>query len=312
MDEILTNDELDALLLAINTSTTEKQDESSIEPKKIRTYDFKKPDKFSKEHLKSFQYIFETFSKIVSPALSLKYELPININFSSIDQLSYEEFSKLIPENSILGMVSLKPLHGYTIIEFEPSFTFSLIDLLIGGKGDSLIKSRQLTELEISVVQNILHTLVTYLKDAFQSIIQIKPNLEKIESNSFFKQKLHSSEIVLQVCLEVNLKGSEYSMNICIPYNSLEPVIHKFSNKILDYLEVANKDLSQQERQKKILEACMIRTYSEFQAGTVFIQPNGETEDIFHEVNINLTPDTRSNHFFKTIFKNFVRSTEVL
>ncbi|HNH02771.1 MAG TPA: flagellar motor switch protein FliM, partial [Leptospiraceae bacterium] len=220
MDEILTNDELDALLTAISTTSLEKSDDAPVEPKKIRTYDFKKPDKFSKDHLKSFQYIFETFSRIASPALSLKFEIPLSINFSSIDQLSYEEFSKLIPENSILGMVNLKPLHGYTIFEFEPEFTFSLIDILTGGKGDPIIKPRQLTDLELSIIQTIMHTLVSYLKESFQSVLQIKPVLEKIETNTFFKQKLYSGEIVLQVCLDLNLKGTEYSMNICLPYTS--------------------------------------------------------------------------------------------
>jgi flagellar motor switch protein FliM len=312
MDEILTNDELDALLTAISSSTSDKIEEEIIEPKKIRTYDFKKPDKFSKDHLKSFQHIFETFTRMASPALSLKYESPISFHISSLDQLSYEEFSKLIPENSILGMVNLKPLLGFTIFEFEPALTFSMIDLLLGGKGDFLNQSRELTDLELPIIQNIMQNLVSFMRDAFQSIIQIKPSLEKIETNSFFKQKLHSSEIILQVCIDVKVKEMEHSINICIPYSSLEPVIHKFSNKNLDSLDEANKDISQNERKKKILDACLIRTYSEFQAGTVFIQPNGENEDIFHEVNIHLTSDTKSNHFFKTIFKNFVRSTEAL
>ena len=112
--------------------------------------------------------------------------------------------------------------------------------------------------------------------------------------------------------MEVKVKDNINSMNICIPYSSLEPVIHKFSNRNLDSLEEVNKDLSQVERKKKILDSCLIRTYSEFQAGTVFIQPNGENEEIFHEVNIHLTPDAKSNHYFRTIFKNFVRTTEVL
>ena len=311
MDEILTNDELDALLTAISNSTTDKSEEDTNNaPKKIRTYDFKKPDKFSKEHLKSFQHILETFTRIASPSLSLKFESPISCHIASLDQLSYEEFSKLIPENSTLGIVSLKPLLGFTIFEFEPALTFSMIDLLLGGKGEFQNQSRELTELELPIVQNIMQSLVTFLKDAFQSIILIKPNLEKIEKNSFFQQKLHSSEIILQVCIFVKLKEVEHSMNICIPYSSLEPVIHKFSNKNIEFLDEANKDISQQERRRKILDSCLIRTYSEFQAGTVFIQPNGENEDIFHEVNIHLTSDTRSNHFFKTIFKNFVRSAE--
>ncbi len=311
MDEILTNDELDALLIAISSSTSEKTEEEIIEPKKIRTYDFKKPDKFSKEHLKTFQHIFETFTRFASPSLSLKYEAPISFHISSLDQLSYEEFSKLIPENSTLGMVTLKPLLGFSIFEFEPSLIFSIIDLLLGGKGEFLNQSRELTDLELPIVQNTMQNLVSYLRDAFQPILPIKPVLDKIETNSFFKQKLHSSEIILQVCIDVKIKEIENSMNICIPYSSLEPVIHKFSNKNLDSIDEANKDNSQNERRRKILDSCLIRTYSEFQAGTVFIQPNGDNEDIFHEVNIHLTSDTRSNHFFKTIFKNFVRTTEV-
>ena len=196
MDEILTNDELDALLHAISTSTSEKTDEDNVEPKKIRTYDFKKPDKFSKEHLKSFQYIFEAFARAASPALSIKYEAPISLHISSLDQLSYEEFSKLIPENSSLRIVSLKPLLGFSIFEFEPSLTFSMIDLLLGGKGEFRDKPRSLTDLEIPILQNILLNLINLMREAFESIIQIKPYLEKIETNSFFKQKLHSSEII--------------------------------------------------------------------------------------------------------------------
>ena len=311
MDEILTNDELDALLIAISNSTSDKSEEEVIEPKKIRTYDFKKPDKFSKDHLKTFQHIFETFTRIASPSLSLKYDAPISFHISSLDQLSYEEFSKLIPENSTLGMVSLKPLIGFSILEFEANLIFSIIDLLLGGKGEFQDHSREFSDLELPIVQNIMQNMVNFLREAFQPIVPIKPVLDKIETNSFFKQKLHSSEIILQVCIDVKVKDLENSMNVCIPYSSLEPVIHKFSNKNLDSISEANKDISQQARRKKILDSCLIRTYSEFQAGTVFIQPNGETEDIFHEVNIHLTSDTRSNHFFKTIFKNFVRTSEV-
>jgi len=311
MDEILTNDELDALLDAISSSTSEKIEEEVIEPKKIRTYDFKKPDKFSREHLKSFQYIFETFAKLASPAFSLKYEFPIFFHVSSLDQLSYEEFSKLIPDNSTIGIVSQKPLLGFSIFEFEPNLTFSMIDLVLGGKGELQNQPRNLTDLELPIIQNIMQNLVLLMKEAFQSVIQIKPNLEKIETNSFFKQKLHSSEIILQVSIDVKIKDIENSMNICIPYSTLEPVIHKFSNKNIDSIQ-DSKNPAQHERIKKILDSCLIRTYSEFQAGTVFIQPNGDNEDIFHEVNIHLTPDAKSNHFFKTIFRNFVRTPEVL
>ena len=91
MDEILTNDELDALLTAISNSTSDKsEEEANSAPKKIRTYDFKKPDKFSKEHLKSFQHIFETFIRNASPSLSLKFESPISYHIASLDQLSYD------------------------------------------------------------------------------------------------------------------------------------------------------------------------------------------------------------------------------
>ncbi|MBK8394301.1 MAG: hypothetical protein IPL26_03525 [Leptospiraceae bacterium] len=314
MDEILTdsdNDELDALLQAISSSTADKIENENIQPKKIRTYDFKKPDKFSREHLESFQYIFETFAKIASPSLTLKYETPITLNISSLDQLSYEEFSKLIPENSTLGIVSLKPLLGFSIFELEPAFLFPMIDILLGGKGEMKENTRVVSELEIPIIQNILQNLINLMGNAFESIIQIKPNLEKIETNSFFKQKLHSSEIILQVNIEVKIKEIGTSMNICIPYSSLEPVIHKFSNKNIDSIQEIHKDMSLIERKKKILDSCMIRTYSEFQAGIVFIQPSDENEEIFHEVNIHLTPDTKSNHYFKTIFKNFVRTTEV-
>ena len=159
MTEILSQDEIDALLTVVSTPSTDTSDEESAlamvranrAKKRLKVYDFRRPDKFSKDQVRTLQMIHETFARLTTTSLAAQLRSLVRVHVVSVDQLTYEEFIRSIPSPTTLGVVNMDPLKGSAIIEIDPAITFSIIDRLFGGKGETLKTNRELTDIEMSV-----------------------------------------------------------------------------------------------------------------------------------------------------------------
>lgn len=230
MNEVLSQDEIDQLLTAISSGDVETDDLTQpTESRKIKIYDFKRPDKFSKEQIRTVSIMHETFARLTTTALSAQLRSLVQVHVASVDQLTYEEFIRSIPNPTTLGVINMDPLKGSAILEVDPAITFSIIDRLFGGKGEGTKVSRDLTDIENSVMEGIIVRILGNMREAWSQVIDLRPRLGQIETNPQFAQIVPPTEMVVLVTLETKVGEVEGMMNFCIPYLTIEPIISKLS-----------------------------------------------------------------------------------
>jgi flagellar motor switch protein FliM len=230
MTEILSQDEIDALLTAISTGEVDATDYSAAkEQKKVKIYDFRRPDKFSKDHIRTLQMMHETFARLTTTALSAQLRALVSVHVASVDQLTYEEFIRSIPNPTTLAVINMDPLKGSAVLEIDPSITFTIIDKLFGGLGEASKISRELTDIELSVMEGIIVRILGNLREAWSNVIDLRPRLGNIETNPQFAQIVPPNDMVVLITLETKVGDVEGMTNLCIPYISIEPIISKLS-----------------------------------------------------------------------------------
>ncbi len=230
MTEILSQDEIDALLTAISTGEVDTTDYTATkEQRKVKIYDFRRPDKFSKDQIRTLQMMHETFARLTTTALSAQLRALVSVHVASVDQLTYEEFIRSIPNPTTLAVVNMDPLKGSAVLEIDPSITFTIIDKLFGGRGEATKISRELTDIEQSVMEGIIVRILGNLREAWSNVIDLRPRLGNIETNPQFAQIVPPNDMVVLITLETKIGEVEGMTNLCIPYITIEPVISKLS-----------------------------------------------------------------------------------
>lgn len=235
MKKVLSQQEMDSLLEALNNgeidanSILEYRDNS-----KVRSYDFKRPIKLSKEYINTLYMIFENFSKIAGNLLTTQIRSNTKINLAEIDQISYDEFIKAIPKSTLLAMFHSKPLIGNQILEINPDFCNQAIDLLCGASRGSSLELREkerFTVIELGILEEIVLSILRSYEAAWVEVIDIETDLDSLETNPQLIQNMSPNEPVILVSLIVEVLDTKSIMNICIPYVSFENVIDKLSMK---------------------------------------------------------------------------------
>ncbi|MGP1415397.1 MAG: flagellar motor switch protein FliM [Treponema sp.] len=232
MTEVLSQDEIDQLLTAINTGDSDTDDFRSVnDTRKIKIYDFKRPDKFSKEHIRTVSMMHETFARLTTTSLSAQLRSMAHVHVATVEQLTYEEFVRSIPTPTTLAVINMDPLKGSAVLEIDPAVTFSIIDRLFGGKGHGTKVQRELTEIENSVMEGVIVRILANMREAWTTVIDLRPRLGQIETNPQFAQIVPPAEMVVLVTLETKVGDEEGMINFCLPYITLEPIISKLSTQ---------------------------------------------------------------------------------
>lgn len=230
MTEILSQDEIDQLLSAISSGEADLDDYSAVgEQKKVKIYDFRRPDKFSKDQIRTLQMMHETFARLTTTALSAQLRALVGVHVGSVDQLTYEEFIRSIPNPTTLAVINMDPLRGSAVLEIDPAITFTIIDRLFGGPGEPTKISRELSDIELSVMEGIIVRILGNLREAWSTVIDLRPRLGNIETNPQFAQIVPPNDMVVLITLETKVGDVEGMTNLCIPYITIEPIISKLS-----------------------------------------------------------------------------------
>lgn len=249
MSDILSQSEIDALLSAISTGEVKAEEIKNEESdKKIRPYDFKRPNKFSKEQLHTLSMIHENFARILTTYLSAQLRTLTQINVFYVEQMTYNEFITSIPNPSIISVVDFKPLKGAIVVEFNPSIAYAIVDRLLGGPGEFKDKLREPTEIETGILERVFSKITQILKEAWEDIYDLNPFMEKLETNPQFVQLVSPNEAVALITFNAKVGKSDGMINICIPHIVIEPIISKLSTRI--WLSTTKKDTSEKEKDK--------------------------------------------------------------
>lgn len=202
--------------------------------KKIKPYDFRRPDKFVKEQLRTITKIHENFSRTVTTSLSAMLRSMVSVQVISVDQITYEEYIRSVPNPSVISVFDVGgDLKGNAVFEINPSLSLAMIDRLFGGLGKSLSKSRSLTPIEETVMKKIIARLLNDLTEAWQQFVSIEPKIELMESNPQFTQIALPNAMVLLVTFEVRINETEGTSNLCFPHIVLEPILEKLNVQYL-------------------------------------------------------------------------------
>lgn len=231
MADVLSQNEIDALLKQLSSGELDV-DEMNDEPAvKVKEYDFARPAKFSKEHLRTLEIIFEHFGRLVSNTLPAYLRKNVQIDVMNSEAVTYSEFSNALSNPVLLGIVNFAPLNGNIIIELASNLGFTMIDRMLGGLGNPLEKPRDFSEIELSVLERIFTIIVDLLREPWENVVEVNPRLERIETNSQFAQIISPSEMIAIVTINVVIGNVEGLMNVCLPFITLEDVMDKLNTK---------------------------------------------------------------------------------
>lgn len=232
MSEVLSQNEIDALLKAISTGEVDAEEiKEEKQEKKIRNYDFKSPKKLAKDQLRTLQIIHENFSRVLNTFLSGYLRSYIHTEVLTVEELSYYEYSNSIVNPAVLSVVNFEPLTGQVVLEISPSIAFTFIDRILGGMGKNFDEKRSFTEIETTLIRKLMKQVLDLMIDPWENVIELQPKLDKIETNSQFVQIVSPNETVALVTLSLRVGETEGMMNICIPHIVIEPILDKLSTK---------------------------------------------------------------------------------
>ena len=218
MGEVLSQSEIDNLLAALNNGELDMDQMQDNGDKQIKDYDFKRPAKFSKEHLRTLEIIYEHYGRLISTNLPVYLRKNIQVQVASSETVTFSEFTNALSNPVILGIVDFKPLNGNIIIELSPNLGFAMIDRMLGGQGLPLEKSRDFSEIEMTILQKLMIVCMQLMREPWRNVLEINPVMERIETNPQFAQVIAPSDMIAIVSMNVKIGDAEGFMNICLPY----------------------------------------------------------------------------------------------
>ena len=271
MPDVLSQAEIDALLQGVMTGEVDAEEaKKEADTRKIKVYDLKRPDKFSKDQIRTLYMLHESFGRLLNTYLSTHLRTLISVDVASVEQLTYQEFVQSVANPSFISVLGVPPLKGNIILEFDTAIAFAYIDRVFGGDGNTQIKTRVLTEIEDAVMRRFVTAAMNHFKDAWSNVTPMNPFLETTESNPQFMQIVTPSEMVVIITLQIRIGDTEGIMNICIPYLVLEPIMSKLTTT---FWVASSISKSETENQVAIIQSKLERTEVPFvvEVGEVYI-----------------------------------------
>ncbi len=197
----------------------------------ISVYDFKRPERVSKEQMRAFQALHDGFSREFGVALSAMLRTIVECKLISVDQLTYSEFVFSLENPTCFNLLHSEGLDGQMILDLSPSIIFPVIDRLMGGGKDGVQKfpGRPLTDIELNLVHRITDRAITGLHSVWKNICDLKLKVVQTESNPQLVQIVPPNEVIVLVSFEITMGEMRGIMNLCIPFNTIEPLAGQLS-----------------------------------------------------------------------------------
>ena len=231
MGEVLSQNEIDNLLAALSTGELDVDQIQESEEKQVKNYDFSRPTKFSKEHLRTLEIIFEHYSRLISTNLPVYLRKNVQVAVASSETVTFNEFTNALSNPVILGIINFSPLSGQIIIDLATNLGYAMLDRMLGGSGVPLEKNREFSEIELTIIQKILVMFTQLLREPWRNVIDINPVLQRLETNPQFAQVIAPNDMIAIVTLNMKIGEIEGFVNVCLPFFTLEDVMDKLNTK---------------------------------------------------------------------------------
>ena len=231
MSEVLSQNEIDNLLKALNSGELDVDVMKDTNDTSVKNYDFKRPAKFSKEHLRTLELIFDHYGRLLSTNLPVYLRKNVQVNVAYSETVTFSEFSNSLGNPSVLSIIKFNPLAGDIIINLTSNLGFAMVDRMLGGQGKTFDKNRDFSEIEIRILEKLLVICMQLLREPWKNVIEINPVLDRIETNPQFAQIIAPNEMIAIVTLNIKIGDVEGFMNVALPYITIESVIDNLNTK---------------------------------------------------------------------------------
>ena len=226
-DRVLSQQEIDNVFKKVRDDGTEEDPLKSAQP-----YDFRRPDRIAKDQLRAIHLLHENFARNLASSLSAYLRAYVAVNLVSVEQVSFVEFTQILPSPTSLIALGLKPYDGTAVLEINPSLVFPILEMLLGGAGTSGKKmEREITEIEQSILDSMLRIILNDLRTAWSAVAAIEFSIEAHETEPQLLQFLAPTEAVVAISMEVRIGDSSGMMNIGIPSIVVKMLRQKFDQQ---------------------------------------------------------------------------------
>jgi flagellar motor switch protein FliM len=199
--------------------------------RRVRLYDFARPDKFSKEHIRALSQINARYGTSLAVALATQLRVEVQVNLLALEQLTYREFLTTVPEDTLFVEVGLEPLSALSVFEFNPSLVAACVDLLAGGNAVSIVQSSTISEIDKAVMHPVVDTALKQYAEAWAGTVVLKPRVISLTTESTTRQVLLPSEGVVVGVFEVTVANFVSMASICIPASAIEAVLPALASR---------------------------------------------------------------------------------
>jgi len=263
-DRVLTQQEIDSVFKKVH------EGEDDDPSKKAQVYDFRRPDRIAKDQLRAIHLLHENFARNLASSLSAYLRAYVAVNLVSVEQLSFVEFTQILPSPTSLIALGMKPYDGNAVLEINPTLVFPILEMLLGGSGKTVKIVREVTEIEQSILEGLLRIILNDLRSAWGAVASIQFSIEAHETEPQLLQILAPNEAVVAISMEVRIGEASGMMNIGIPSIVVKMLRQKFDQQ----WSVRKTQATEEEHARvlRLIQSSLIRLDARLQGPTVGVQ----------------------------------------
>jgi len=226
MANILSQEEVDALLRGISGGEIETDVSDLFNPSDIMTYDLTSQDRIIRGRMPTLEMTNEKFVRMFRSTLSSLLRKVTSVSAISTDMVKFGEFLKMIPVPTSMHLFKMEPLRGSALIIVESKIIFMLVDIIFGGSGKNAykIEGRDFTAIENNIIKKVVLSALGDIEKAWQSLMKVKTSYLRSETNPQFVQLVPPTDVVIVSNFEIEVEYSSGTISLCIPYSTLEPL----------------------------------------------------------------------------------------
>jgi flagellar motor switch protein FliM len=198
----------------------------------LKRYDFRRPDKFSKEHFRALRMVHDSFARLLASFLTSQLRTSVQVREMSVEEVTYGEYIRSLPVPTALYVVTLEPLLGQGVLELDLAVAQAIVDRLLGGSGTPGPRTSDLSEIELGLMKSVGNFFATSLREAWAHVVPLNPTVNEPVFSPEFVQLTLPSEATAKLVFEVNLFQTSGSLSICIPHPVLQPVMDRLTARI--------------------------------------------------------------------------------
>lgn len=272
-DRVLSQQEIDSVFKKV------REDAGDEDPsKKAQIYDFRRPDRIAKDQLRAIHLLHENFARNLASSLSAYLRAYVAVNLVSVEQVSFVEFTQILPSPTSLIALGMKPYDGNAALEINPSLVFPILEMLLGGSGKPGVKMvREITEIEQSILEGLLRIILNDLRTAWGAVAAIQFSIEAHETEPQLLQILAPNEAVVAISMEVRIGEASGMMNIGIPSIIVKMLRQKFDQQWSVRKTEATED--EHARMLRLIRPSIIHLDARLQGAKLGVQALLDLED---------------------------------